>query len=57
MVRDIDWVAFEEGRYAFQETNGGFGRWVKNPYPYGSLKNESWRRGWNLAQEREKVKE
>ena len=42
---NIDWVAYEQGRYAAQQYNADVSR-EKNPYPQGSDKWQSWNRGW-----------
>ena len=41
----IDWVAYEEGRYAASQYSGDVSR-EKNPYPQESDKWLSWNRGW-----------
>lgn len=41
----IDWVAYEEGRYAASQYRPEVSR-EKNPYPQGSDKWLSWNKGW-----------
>ena len=41
----IDFVAYEQGRYAASQYSGDVSR-EKNPYPQGSDKWLSWNRGW-----------
>ena len=46
MSIDIDWTAYEEGRYAAKQCDADVSR-AENPYPVDSTKWKSWNRGWN----------
>ncbi len=46
IVTNISLSAYEEGRQAAKQFNGDVSR-EKNPYPHGSDKWRSWKKGWN----------
>ena len=50
----ICWRSLEEGRWAYLETRGGDLSPKRNPYPYPSVKNASWARGWEIGAKQER---